>query len=80
MNLATRALIGAGAAGVVLPLAAESGVSTAATGIVSSILAVFAGVALAAQWMRFQREERRAYRPVYVRSATVHRRVRFDDR
>lgn len=76
MNLATRALMGAGATGLTLILVASGGVAP----LVLAGLMLVAGVAAATQSLRYQRDERRVYKPVYVRSATVHRRVRYDDR
>ena len=72
MNLATRALIGAGATVLTLLVVVGSGGAPLALAI--------AGVAAATQWTLYRHGERRVYRPVYVRSARVHRRVRYDDR
>ena len=80
MNLATRALMGAGAAGLVFLLAALQGVWTPMSEVMIAAMVLIAGVAFAAQWARFRRDEQRVYRPVYVRSTTVHRRVRNDER
>ena len=76
MNLATRGLIGAGATVLALLLVASNGVAP----LTFAILTMVAGVAAVAQWSRYHRDQRRVYRPVYVKSATVHRRVRYDDR
>ena len=78
MNLATRALIGAGATGLAFLVLGP--VSTITMGFLSTTFMVVLGVALAAQLLRYRQIGQRLYRPVYVRSSTVHQRVRFDDR
>lgn len=80
MNLTTRAFIGAGVAGLALSLAATCGAATEVTELMFSGVIAMVGVASAAQWVGYRANDRRVYRPVYVRTTTVHRRLRSDDR
>lgn len=79
-SLPTQAILGAGTTVLVTVVAATIGSLPLAIGLVSaSAAAALAHVAFAAQSRRLRDEERLVYRPVYVRSHDVRRRVMSDD-
>ncbi len=79
MNLRTRALIGAGVTGLALSLTSAFGSEIQTNGFLLAVITLIVGVASTAQVMTHRADEKHVYKPVYVRSAKVQRRVKFDD-